>query len=476
MGVRNSSILSRLKKTINRKTYVKLSIFLIVGIMCGTTIRVMKDKKDLEIQREIETRAFKVYFGEKQIGLVRDRDAAITVVKQIEKEMKEDYKCEIVINQELSYEDVHADNQELASQKELKKQMLNILSFNVSAYSLKVNGENLGCVKTKEEADYILKQIKQPYVESITENNGELEEVGFLESVEIASSELSLGEIMDSNDLLRYIQKGTTQEKLYKVEKGDSLWRISQKFNMPVSQLEKANPKAAKGYLHIGDELSLVVPKPFVTVVTKEKAVIKEKIGFDTKYENSSSMYKDETKVKKKGIYGEQEVLALVEKQNGIEVKKDVLTQKVLSQPKAQIVVRGTKEIPPLKGTGVFKKPTGGVLTSRYGPRWGSFHRGIDLASRKGTPIRAADGGVVTYTGYSNSYGYWVEISHGGGYSTRYAHCSKIYVKKGQKVYKDKVIAAVGNTGHSFGAHVHFEILKYGKTQNPLSVIGKKYR
>jgi len=93
-----------------------------------------------------------------------------------------------------------------------------------------------------------------------------------------------------------------------------------------------------------------------------------------------------------------------------------------------------------------------------------------------GTPIKASDGGVVTFAGYKGSYGYMVEIDHGSGFKTRYAHCSKLYVKKGQRVHKDYTIAAVGNTGRSTGPHVHFEVLKYGKNKNPYGYIGKKYR
>lgn len=99
------------------------------------------------------------------------------------------------------------------------------------------------------------------------------------------------------------------------------------------------------------------------------------------------------------------------------------------------------------------------------------MHYGIDIASKTGTPIYAADGGKVVYAGYKGNYGYLVEIDHGNGFKTRYAHCSKILVKVGDKVYKGQHIANVGNTGRSTGPHLHFEVLKNGKNQNPANYV-----
>ncbi|NMB28139.1 MAG: M23 family metallopeptidase, partial [Tissierellia bacterium] len=82
-----------------------------------------------------------------------------------------------------------------------------------------------------------------------------------------------------------------------------------------------------------------------------------------------------------------------------------------------------------------------------------------------------ADGGTVVFVGRRGAYGNLVEINHGNGYITRYAHCSTINVKKGAKVYKGQVIAKVGNTGRSTGSHLHFEVLKNGSNKNPGSYV-----
>jgi murein DD-endopeptidase MepM/ murein hydrolase activator NlpD len=104
--------------------------------------------------------------------------------------------------------------------------------------------------------------------------------------------------------------------------------------------------------------------------------------------------------------------------------------------------------------------------------RVGAFHEGVDIAARKGTPIRAtADGTVVRARAYG-TYGLFVEIKHGSyGYRTRYAHNSKILVQEGQNVKKGDIIALVGNTGKSTGPHLHYEVLLNGKPVNPRNYI-----
>ena len=116
------------------------------------------------------------------------------------------------------------------------------------------------------------------------------------------------------------------------------------------------------------------------------------------------------------------------------------------------------------------------MISSRFGSRSGGFHLGQDMAKASGSSIKAADGGTVTFAGWQGSYGYMVDIDHGGGYTTRYAHCSDIYVSVGEKVYQGKVIAAVGSTGVSSGPHLHFEVRKYGSVVNPASYIGVQYK
>ncbi|MFD1158457.1 M23 family metallopeptidase [Roseovarius aestuarii] len=110
-------------------------------------------------------------------------------------------------------------------------------------------------------------------------------------------------------------------------------------------------------------------------------------------------------------------------------------------------------------------------FTSGFGMRWGRMHKGTDFAASHGTPIYATADGVVTHADWQSGYGIMVKIQHEFGIETRYAHNSKVFVKKGQRVSRGQKIAAMGNTGRSTGTHLHYEIRVGGKAVNPMIYI-----
>ena len=115
----------------------------------------------------------------------------------------------------------------------------------------------------------------------------------------------------------------------------------------------------------------------------------------------------------------------------------------------------------------------GGVYNSNFGWRIDpfngqhSYHEGIDFAGGEGTPILAAAGGIVVYAEHHPQYGNMVEVDHGNGLITRYAHAARLYVKVGDMVLRGAKIAEVGSTGRSTGTHLHFEVRQRGVAVNP---------
>ncbi len=100
----------------------------------------------------------------------------------------------------------------------------------------------------------------------------------------------------------------------------------------------------------------------------------------------------------------------------------------------------------------------GYTVSSPFGMRWGQLHAGTDLAKPEGTPYYAAHAGVVTLARWYGGYGNCVIIDHGNGIETIYGHASKLLVKEGQRVEAGDLLGLVGDTGHSFGPHLHFEV------------------
>lgn len=97
----------------------------------------------------------------------------------------------------------------------------------------------------------------------------------------------------------------------------------------------------------------------------------------------------------------------------------------------------------------LFDLPTQGVLSSPYGPRWGTFHYGIDIANSVGTPIYAPADGTVEEAGWVSGYGQWIKLEHASGIGTGYGHLNSILVSPGEKVKRGQKIAEMGNTGFS---------------------------
>lgn len=123
-----------------------------------------------------------------------------------------------------------------------------------------------------------------------------------------------------------------------------------------------------------------------------------------------------------------------------------------------------------------------GWLSSHYGYRTDPFtgkrawHAGVDFAGKEGSNVLSVAAGVVTWSGERWGYGNLVEVSHGDGYSTRYAHCKEVHVKVGDIVQKEQIIAKMGSTGRSTGPHVHYEVIKDGKTLNPARYVYRAKR
>ena len=120
-----------------------------------------------------------------------------------------------------------------------------------------------------------------------------------------------------------------------------------------------------------------------------------------------------------------------------------------------------------------------GFISSYFGERSDpfdgrdAFHKGVDFAGALGSKVTAVAAGVVTWAGERSGYGKLIEINHGDGFITRYAHNERTLVSVGQTVKRGEAVALMGSTGRSTGPHVHFEVLRNGRQVDPLSFIGR---
>jgi len=339
---------------------------------------------------------------------------------------------------------------------------LDLVSY---GYSLYVNDELIGTTRNRAALEALLEQIKAPY---LSENTASID---FLEDVAICEGYVSNDAFTNLGDIALKVNETKAGEVVYTVVKGDTWSKIAASYDMSSADLEKLNPGFDPDKLQIGDEILISNAVPYLTVQVSQWEYYEAEIPYDIEYVDDPDMWEGDTATVKKGVYGIADTTALVTYVNSEEVAREITAQTVISEPETAVVRRGTAKRPSWAPTGTFAWPASGTRTSNYGYRniFGgtSFHGGIDIANSKGTNIYASDGGVVTHAGWMSGYGYLVIIDHLNGYTTYYAHNTKMLVSVGDKVHKGQHIAEMGATGRVTGVHCHFEIRLNGKQQNP---------
>ncbi|NLK22099.1 MAG: peptidoglycan DD-metalloendopeptidase family protein [Epulopiscium sp.] len=423
----------------------------------------------LGFQISTQPNAYAVSLNEQQLGIIEEEQLAKDAYKEAELVIQEQIGNFINIHEEISLEPVHASKKDLITKEDLTTKVQDNITYDIQACVIKVDGEIQAILKDKEQAQEILEEIKKTYtVEGVN-----MEHTEFVEKVTIEPQYIkSLEETISKEKAISLLTKSTVAQKTYNIREGDSLWGIAKKYDMSIEDVLKANPDLEEeSLLQIGQEIGLNLPKPMVSVVTKERFIYKEPIEKPVKYEEDDTQLKTYMKVIEAGEEGEKEITAYRIRINGYEESTQTISEEVIKEPKEAVIIVGTKTPPPKSATGTFRMPVSGKLSSGFGSRWGTFHAGIDLAAPQGTPIYASDGGVVTEAGWHGGYGYLVKVNHGNGFETYYAHTSKIYVTVGQKVAKGEKIAAVGSTGNSTGYHLHFEVRLNGDPRNPYNYL-----
>lgn len=416
--------------------------------------------------------AYEYIYNGKVLGVVKNQEDVYKTIDIIGDKLSVQYDADITINKEkdIRFNKIVAFHQDIDDKEAILNRLTYMRDMKAKGRGIYIDGKLVAVLESDKTAEAILSEIQHRYLSS--ENaNIEYKKIDFAEDVIIEDVETKLGNIEAKEKALEFIMTGAVEKKIHLVQPGETFSEIAKMYGLKQNELKISNPDVVPEKLHIGQEICLNQIVPLVTVQTTEIAQYTEVIPYEIQYENTGTLFKSEQTVKSRGTNGEKDVVAEIVRNNGIEVSRKEISATILSEPVSQVVLVGTKEPPPLIGTGTFIYPIRGTLTSRYGTRWGRLHSGIDLAAPIGTHIKAADGGQVTFAGYNGALGYMVAIDHGGGRVTWYGHCSKLHVKKGDKVYQGQHIANVGNTGRSTGPHVHFEVHINGKTKNPLNYL-----
>ena len=450
---------------------------------------------------------YQVYLDGEKIGLIESEDELYALINKEQVEIKEEYDVDQVyppkgfkIIEKNTYDEnittVEAVYEEIKEQKE----------FTIKGYTVTIKTDLEGAEpiyiyildqSVFEEAIYnvittfVGEDRYEQYMEDeqpeIVDTGYIIENMYFKDKITIKESYISVNEKIytNSTDLTKYLLFGENSSvKEYVVKQGDTIESIAEANQLNVGELLIANDNIETEdiLLAIGQTVNVALIDPVLSLVYEEYVVEDVEQQYEKVTQKDSTKYNTYKEKTQNGVNGINRVTSRVQFTNGEQNAGAVtLDSQVIRAVQDEITVVGTK----IKFTGdgqtgtyvdtgdAWAWPTNSpyVITSNYGYRWGTLHDGMDISGTGyGSPIYASLDGVVLQAQWGgivgNSAGYNVVIQHSNGYYTVYAHCSKLYVKKGQTVTRRQKIAAMGASGVATGTHLHFGVFYGGPPYN----------
>lgn len=293
-------------------------------------------------------------------------------------------------------------------------------NIKVSGYIMKINDKSIAYIRNKSQGTDILKKVSLHYIDKNGIEN--IKQVIVSDTIIYEKKEFTLADL-----------KSTTQIANSIIKYND--------FKKPIVNVKIIGEKYYKNDI-----------KPKVCVVY------------------SDNLYIGDNKIRFNGENGEKVIQETVLANNNTIKKSKITQENVIKEPKDKVIEVGN--LNPIAYNKAFLiMPVKGWISSPFGIRQGVMHKGIDIAANTGEHIACALDGEVIFSGWQNGYGKVMIIDHGSEIKTLYAHCSKLYKRKGDLVKKGEYIAEVGSTGNSTGPHLHFELRYSDSPKNPLDFI-----
>lgn len=301
--------------------------------------------------------------------------------------------------------------------------LLETLVGKTFAYELNLSGNHMGYISAECNMNSIYEEIADMYVRDLGLSNDEILSIDINSNIDVKNKIVNIGDVKSKDDIVN---------SLYMMSKED---------------------------------------KDAIDVEIKVNDIKEEEIPFSTVIIPDETRYSGE-KEKVEGTLGKKEIVEEITYLNGERVASNIVKEEIIEEAKNTLIYRGTRN-PYNDGIAFLNNPTrGGSLTSGYGERWESFHKGIDLAGNIGDNVYAAMDGEVIYAQYNDGgYGNLVMVKHENDMITYYAHLQEFNVKCGDLISKGDVLGYVGNTGISTGPHLHFELRVNNNPVDPTAYI-----
>lgn len=463
----------------------KLWQIIVALIACSVVISYnvgfAKELKPLEQMQEI----YHVYNDGNYVTTISDKALVDEVIQKKKNEAFAQYPdynikigSDVTVHEELAFE--RALNEE-----EAIKKLEDALIVKAEALAITVNGEVATHVLNEQAYEDVKRAIFLKYVTAeqlaqfesgqtsdvLAPNEKVLQNIFFNEDVTVQHVHVAPSNIKGVDNAVRALLNGDLQVMPYTIQPNDTVESLANMLNVSTKHFYQMNGHISSYVLAHTKDVMLYMTGAHVSVqsIFNEQVTVKE--PYKRIVEKDNSILKGENMRVQQGVEGVVNATYKVRKINGQIVGKSVAREEVIRDMQPEIIKEGTL-VTVGYGTGDFAWPTvGGYISSKMGPRWGRQHQGIDIARPTHRDILASDGGVVTIAGAHSTYGNYVKIDHKNGYETLYAHLTSFTVRVGDKVTREQPIGTMGSTGRSTGMHLHFEVYKNGRIQNPLHYI-----
>ena len=421
---------------------------------------------------------FTVYeyaYNGKVLGYVKNQEEVTDVLdvagKQLTTNSSTVADVKFVANQNVTFNPVDGRGKSTDDSDTVVNKLIYMTDIETEAYAVYDGDKVVAIVKDQDDADTLLLQTKENL--SVPDKGMELVSSEFTNDLSVKPVNVLLGSVQSNAAATKQMTYGGEMNTYHIVEEGETVESLASDFGVEVFDVYNEENKEPVSEIAQGDRVCIRSKVDPVSVKMVEKGKLKEVIEYETIKKETDEYYKGDTYLEQEGQDGVQIFEGVITKISGeVTDRKETAETVILKEKKDKIILVGTAERPKTAATGTFIVPLDHyVITSEWGGRWGRMHEGMDLAAGTGTPIHASDGGRIIKANYWSGHGLCVEIDHGNGVITRYSHCSAVFVSIGDLVYQGQHIANVGNTGHSFGSHCHFEVRVNGVSQNPRNYI-----
>ena len=410
-----------------------------------------------------------VDFNGKEIGIISaeaDFEKAEREVQQRISYAENDKTLNLSANFSLK---IISDSDRILSYDQLANEMLEASDEKLTeAWGIYIDGKFIAAVEDNEKIQKALSERLLNY-----KVDGEVRDLSYKNKIEYTQGIYLQDSVMEEKPAIEMLTSSTEKKGVYIAKAGDTSVSVCQMYNMSLEDFTKLNPYNASTSLKNGQVINVIETESFLPIKYVKDFETLSFLDYETVEYETSALNVGVRSVLVKGAVGEKISNTEVTYVDGIERSRRTVRSVVTKEPVIEQIGIGTyaarpdPNCRPVTGSGEMGWPLdGGWISDTFISD--RNHKGLDIAANEGTDIYAAADGVVISAGWnSGGYGYMVQIDHLNGYQTVYGHMSSVFAVENQTVTKGQLIGAVGDTGNSYGSHLHFEVRYMGVCLDP---------